>query len=193
MSKQISFDGMEPPKLTDRLFFAVLPDAGVKQSIAQLVQTLRRDQGLLGQPIDSEKLHVSLLPLGDYPELPQNLVAGVQRVAEALDVHSFTARLDRVCSFSGKPGNLPLVLRGNQGETGFIGLYAALLDAMQVVSNAALTVRNFTPHMTLLYGPKLADIEVEPIEWQVKDFVLLRSHINLGLPYEVLGRWSLRD
>jgi 2'-5' RNA ligase len=193
MSEQFSFSGMEPPKLTDRLFFAVLPDPVVTQGIVQLVQTLQREHGLHGQPIDPHKLHVSLLPLGDYPGLPQNLIASVQRVVDALEVHSFTARLDRVCSFSGKADHLPLVLRGSQGETGFIGLYAALLDVMQVASSAMLTVRNFTPHLTVLYGPKFPDAEVEPIEWHVSDFVLLRSHIGNGLPYDVLGRWRLRD
>ncbi len=193
MSEQFSFSGMEPPQLTDRLFFAALPDPAVTQSIVQLVQMLQRQHNLHGTPIESHKLHVSLLPLGDFPGLPENFVAAVEKVAGTLEVHSFTVRLDRVCSFSGKPGHLPLVLLGSQGETGFIGLYAALLDAMQVGRNTTLTVRNFTPHMTLLYGPKLADVEVEPIEWPVREFVLLRSHINMGLPYDVLGRWALRD
>lgn len=193
MSEQFSFDGMGPPTLTDKLFFAVLPDAAVTLSIASLVQVLRREHGVDGQAIEPHKLNVSLLPLGDYPGLPQSVVTATQRVAEAVSVHSFTIKLDRVCSFSGKPGSLPLVLRGHQGETGFIGLYAALLDAMHIGKNTAATVRNFTPHMTLLYGPKLPDTEVEPIEWHVKDFVLLRSHIGKGLPYDVLGRWPLRE
>jgi 2'-5' RNA ligase len=47
--------------------------------------------------------------------------------------------------------------------------------------------------MTLFYGSRLKDVAVEPLEWTVNEFALLRSDLGSGKPYEVLGRWALQN
>lgn len=192
MPEQFSFPGFESPKLTDRLFFAVLPDASSTAKIGKLAAEIRRSFGLHGKPIDGIRLHVTLLFLGDYAGLPRDVVAAVQDRAARLRVHSFTARFDRLSSFSGKPGHRPLVLLGSEDMAGFDELYLGLLQELNL-KRAAPPAKKLTPHITLMYDQYLADVDVEPIQWLVDEFVLLHSSIGTGRPYEVLGRWALQN
>ena len=51
---------------TDRLFFALFPDAEAAMQIAGLARSLREEHGLHGQPLREDRLHVTLHHLGDY-------------------------------------------------------------------------------------------------------------------------------
>ena len=72
---QILLPGFEPePQPKDRLFFAVLPDADACVQIQRLAQGLRAQHQLQGRTLDAARLHVSLLALGDYPDMPHALI-----------------------------------------------------------------------------------------------------------------------
>ena len=66
---------------TERLFFAVMPDAVTAARIAELADGLRGDHGLEGWPLACERLHVTLHHLGDYAGLPPGLLAKAQQAA----------------------------------------------------------------------------------------------------------------
>lgn len=194
MSEQFLLPGLEPPPVpTDRLFFAVVPDAAAVERITQLTRRISREHALHGKPIDTARLHITLLFLGDHAGLPDGVVAIAKQVAAMIKQPSFTAHFDHVMSFSGNPNHRPLVLLSDEGAAGLLNLYQALLTGLRGYSHLPSTrTANFTPHVTLLYDrvsvPKVA---IEPIEWQVRDFVLLHSRIGRGGSYEVLGRWPL--
>jgi len=139
------------------------------------------------------KLHVTLHFVGDFPDVSAQLVNALSNKAAAVNVPPFTASFHYASSFAGRPNHRPLVLRGGDGLAGLVGLYKALLDAALGGKVAPSVVQAFTPHMTLFYGSPLAHVDLEPIEWRVTEFVLLRSELRSGKPYEVLGRWALRS
>jgi len=194
MADQFSLDGFEPPaEPTDRLFFALLPDQAAAERVAGLTQQWRRDHGLAARPIPAERLHVTLHHLGDYLGVPTHIVAEASRVAAGLRISPFTIVLDHLATFSGKPGRLPLILRGRgHGVAEVSGLQAALEMALIRAGMAKGPRAGYTPHLTLLYGDRLVQEQaIDPIVWPVREFVLVRSLMGRA-NYTVIGRWPLR-
>ena len=188
MPDQLLFPGITAARpSTDGVFFAVLPDAGARVRIGDLTQGLREKYALTGRPL-AERVHVSLQGLGEYPSFPDDMVARAIEAAAAVTLAPFTVAFDRVMSFSGKPGQLPLVLRG-EGAAGITMLQQALGAAL---AKAGLRGGQSAPHLTLLYDARCIDEQpIEPIEWTVRQFVLVHSLLGKGA-YKSLGRWPLR-
>ena len=88
-------------------------------------------------------------------------------------------------SFSGKPGHLPLVLRG-EGAAGVTALQNALGNAL---AKAGLGARQSAPHLTLLYDARRIDEQpIEPIDWTVREFVLVHSLLGQD---ELYSAWQM--
>jgi len=198
MSQQSLLPGFEePPALTDRLFFAVLPDADAQQSMAALVAQLRSAHGLQSRAVLADRLHATLCVLGDYPGLPAGVLASAEKAAQAAaqTVAPFSASFDQVLTFmtrSRTSGRRPLVLTGGEGVVGLHGLYTALARAL-LKAGVAGNPSSFTPHVTLMYDECVVPAQgAAPVSWSVHELVLLHSRIGQNLPYAVLGRWPLR-
>lgn len=194
MAEQILLPGFEPePELTDRLFFAVLPDQAAIARIAQLSARLRSAYGLHGRALDAGRLHVSLCGLGDHPGLPQQLLAHAGRAADTVALAPFSVSFDSALTFANKSrasGGKPFVLCGGDGVAGLTALHQALALALRAAGLHGPL--NITPHLTMLYdGATIAPQAIEPVEWQVREFVLIHSRIGQNLPYTVLRRWPL--
>ena len=87
---QLSLTGFDAPsRPTDRLFFAIFPDATAAARIAQLAQHLRDEHGLKGRPLATERFHITLHHLGDYVGLPQSVVAAAGDAAVAVAMPPF--------------------------------------------------------------------------------------------------------
>jgi 2'-5' RNA ligase len=191
VSKQLSLTGLEAaPRPTDRLFFAIFPDAAAATRVAELAQHLRGEYGLRGKLLTTERFHVTLHHLGDYVGLPQDVVAMATEAAAGVAMPPFDVAFDRAVSFSGRPRSLPLVLSGGDGV-------AALRTFQQALGVGMMKARlrpekNFTPHMTLLYGDRaVTERNVETVGWTVREFVLV--HSLLGRTRHIpLARWPLR-
>ncbi len=182
----------EPPwrHLTDRLFFAIFPEAGAAARVARRSQTLRAQHGLKGKPLATERLHVSLHHVGDYAGLPQHIVAAACRVASSVAVRPFTVEFNGAASFRGRPGHQPFVLLGDDGVVGLQALQQRLGGALDAagLGHAAL---HYTPHVTLVYGDRfVSDRAVEPIRWAVHEFVLVHSLLGRS-KYMPLARFPL--
>ncbi len=198
MSSQILLPGFEPePTLTDRLFFAVLPDQPARVRIAAVLDQLRAAHGLRARPVAADRLHVTMAMVGDFPGIPGNLLARASQAAQEAVLASapFTASFDTALTFATRSrtsGRRPLVLGGGDGVTGLHALYRALSQSMR---KAGLTGNppNFTPHLTLMYDEAtVPEQAVGPVSWTVGELVLLHSHIGQNLPYAALGRWPLQ-
>jgi 2'-5' RNA ligase len=193
MPEQFSLTGFDAaPKPTDRLFFAIFPDAAAAGRIAQLAHHLRGRHGLKGRPLETGRLHITLHHLGDYPELRQDIVAAAIKAAATVVAAPFEVALDRVLSFSTRQGNRPFVLRGSDGVVALTAFQRDLCAALDRVGLGGGRARaQYTPHVTLLYDDVLvAERPVETLAWTVHEFVLV--HSLLGQTVHVpLGQWPL--
>jgi 2'-5' RNA ligase len=192
MSNQLSFDWLPAaPARTDVLFFAIRPEAAAASSLTGLACRLRDEHGLRGKPLATDCLHISLLGLGEYAGVPQGIVAAACEAAMIVAASQFDFTFDRVASFGGKKGNLPLVLYGGDGVAALMAFRKVLAAAMMKVGLVRAQSR-FSPHLTLLYGDrKVAEHPVAPVSWTVREFALVHSLYGQSrhIPLE---RWPLR-
>jgi 2'-5' RNA ligase len=194
MSQQASlFDFEPPPKLTDRIFFAIAPDAPTIADIGALTATLKAQHGMQGRPIADAKLHCTLCNLGDFAGMPDALIARALQAATQVAgaTPPFVASFDTAQTFVNRARNRPFVLTGGDGVTGVAALYRHLNSALHkagIPGNPA----SYTPHVTLLYDDMTVPPQgVTPVEWSVREFVLLHSHIGQARPYNVLARFRM--
>lgn len=192
MPFQPSLPGIDTPRPTDNLFFAIFPEAGAAESITRLAQDLSEKHGMNDEVFAAEHFHISLHHLGNFVGLPQDILAmaGKAAAAAAAVRPSFEVVFDRAMSFAGSPGNHPFVLCGTNGVAALTAFRQALGAAM---ARAGLKFRksHYTPHLTLLYdGRRITEQIIEPVAWTVREFVLVRSLLGRGI-YVPLARWTL--
>jgi 2'-5' RNA ligase len=169
-----------------RLFLAAVPDAEASARIQQLGQTLKRAHRFSGRLIDPDRLHISLLFLGEPSEYMVRIAC---EAAADVRVPPFEVRFDRSVSFQGRPGNRPFVLVGDDGLDGVRSLRRALGATLARKGLKRLARREFTPHITLLYAERSVDeYPIAPIRWTVNEFVLIHSMRG----HTHLARWALR-
>lgn len=155
---------------TDRLFFAVLPDAETAGQIAECTTRWRADHGLQGKPLKPEHFHVTLCHVADMPGAPrQDLIDALAERASMLSMPAFRVEFDRVMSFN----NGAFVLSGDESTIGLEVLQQRLSDALDPSPRPA---RRFTPHLTLLRDQRrIAEQPVERIGWTAREVVLVHS------------------
>ncbi|MET0332016.1 MAG: 2'-5' RNA ligase family protein [Dyella sp.] len=188
---QLSLAGFEAPQPTDRLFFAVMPDATTAAQIVELAQHLRTSLNLRGRVRPTSHFHVTLHHLGDYVGLPANELAQARAAAAGIAVHGFEVVFDHVVSFKAKR-NLPLVLRGQDRElAALIQLQQTLGQRMAACGLGRRVEQSFLPHLTLLYDDRAVDAQpIEPLRWRVDELLLVHSLLG-RTEHRVLGRWPL--
>lgn len=181
--------GLGEEKPSERLFFAVMPDAGTAAAIGALTRELAGREHLRGKPLAEERLHVTLHHLGDYAGLPPSLLARARAAAERLRMPAFEVRFDRVGTFGGRGRQLPCVLRGEEGVKGLFQLQRAL--ARRMAEQGITGDTRFTPHLTLCYSDAALPLQrIEPVQWRVQELVLIRSFLG-QTRYQLEGRWAL--
>jgi 2'-5' RNA ligase len=172
----------------ERIFFAALPDAATAARIHAMAQDLKTAHALGGTLTLPEHLHVTLFHLGDWITLPDEIVARAKDAAAQVVVVPFTVTFRRVESFRNRTGIFPFVLTDKDAAPWRplrVALGAALKGAG--LGGAVHLDDDFKPHVTLLRDDtRLKPVAVDPIEWTVRDFVLIHSllgkttHIHLA-------------
>jgi 2'-5' RNA ligase len=171
-----------PQPLTHRLFFAIRPPAG----IAALIGEVRDSLDERATPVADDRLHVTLLSLPEYEELPDGMADALAEMAAGIEAPRFRIILDRlICGAHSAllvPSEMPEGLR----------LFRERLGFTMIRSGFGLRLHNrFSPHVTLLYNNwRMFDEEIDPISWEVEDFALIHSHVGATRHVE-LGRWKL--
>lgn len=189
MGRQAFLPGFERP-VTDRLFFAIRPDAAAAARATRIAERLRSAFGLTGEPIAPERLHLSLHHLGDYTGVPRDIVARADEAASDLAARPFEVAFDRVASFPVRRPRRPLVLRGGEDRS-LTGFHAALGEAMRRRGLGRWVAPRFSPHVTLLYDAQCVTARpVEPVAWTVRELVLVHS-LHGQARHVALGRWPL--
>ena len=167
-----------------RLFFALWPDDSTRARLADWTQAIHRASG--GRAMRSENVHLTLAFLGSTDAaLRPSIVAAASRAAP----RRFTLRIDEPGYWRHNQIAWAGVHEVPPELTALVGdLRAALLGA-----SVPFDVKPFVAHITLVRkarpGFKLP--ELGPIDWPVRDFVLVRSVTGPdGSTYEVVQRWG---
>jgi len=172
---------------TQRLFFALWPDASTRDAIYKAGRRVIRVSG--GKPVRADNYHATLAFLGSV-----DAGAAVAARDAAAGVHGppFELRLDRF-GFWAKPrvvwlgaGQVPEAARR----------LAAGLTAALIARGLTPDPKPFVPHVTLVRKvSKPGDFgSVEPVAWPVTSFALVRSVTHPeGSQYSVLASWPLTD
>jgi 2'-5' RNA ligase len=167
---------------------AAVPDFDAAAKIYRVGGILKQAHRFVGKLVPRECLHVSLLFLGRGSEQVVRRACGA---VAGVRTTPFEVSFDRTASFRGRPGNRPFVLMGDDTLDRLKSLGQALdaaiaergldqkgigqkgLDQKGLDHRAR---RDFTPHVTLLYGDRAVDEQpVAPIRWTVNEFVLIHS------------------
>jgi 2'-5' RNA ligase len=177
------------PSRKERIFLAALPDEKTAARIHALAQTLKAEHGFTANLILPEHLHVTLFHLGDWAELPQEIVALAQDAASAVHVAAFDAVFKRAESFRNSTGVYPFVLTGDKGE--WRALHEALGTALKNTGLGGATRGEFQPHVTLTYDKvRVKPLAIEPVAWKAQSFVLIRSLLG-KTSHTHLKTWAL--
>ena len=145
--------------------------------------------GLRGQPLLTDRFHVTLHHLGDYVGLPNDIVAKGEAAGGALAHAPFEVAFDRAASFANRPGNNPFTLQGGEGVAALVAFQGAL--GLKMAGAALRPDKQFAPHITLLYDGQVVPAQaITPIRWTVDRFVLVQSKLG-QTQHIVLRSWDL--
>lgn len=173
----------------NRLFFALWPDDATRSATHDAAKQLKVKMQPGGYLSNADRYHITLLFLGDFVAHEQEQLAlqAASRVRSA----PFVLRLDRAGSF--KNAKIPWWLGPAEPPPELAQLYQAL--HAQLLEAKVLPERmKFVPHLTILRdaGQALPKTVIQPIDWRVQEFVLVRSRLDLKpMQYEILERWPL--
>lgn len=173
----------------NRLFFALWPDDAVRLAAHSAAKALKVKMQPGGHLAALERYHITLLFLGDF--VSEDNQAAAMDAAAGLRAAPFTLTLDQAGSF--KSAKIPWWLGPRQVPDALTRLYRGLYDQM-VEAHVVPERMKFAPHLTVLRdaGLALPKTGIEPIQWEIKDFVLVRSRLDLKpVRYDLLGRWPL--
>lgn len=182
--------GSRPVNRTARLFFALWPEALVRDAlVGQAAAGPVASPGVV--PTQAGNLHLTLGFLGNVPRerLPE-----VLELAADVRAAPFSFTLERLEHWPG-PGIYCLVPAAV--PPGLPSLARQLRTALR---GRGLPVddRPYRPHVTLCRKARAPDsqqvpLPVVPIDWLVSDFVLAESVDDTGRSvYRILGRWPLQ-
>jgi RNA 2',3'-cyclic 3'-phosphodiesterase len=170
-----------------RLFYALLPENGVRLALANLARDVARETG--GRAARAENLHLTLAFLGNVPQERIAELAEIgARAAEAaapfpLTLDALGVFRDAGVAWAG-PQAIPAGLR-------------RVFDVLRASLRAAVLPterRVFNPHVTLArrchHG--LAATVMEPLDWRVESIALMASEtLPEGARYRELASWPL--
>lgn len=167
-----------------RLFFALWPDEATRAALNRTGKWLHQHWG--GRRMRADTLHLTLAFLGATPAAQLDILLPQ---VESIRAEAFELALDQPgCWRHNRIGWLGL----RQPSPQLAGLVAALQAALRV-AGVGFDDRPYWPHVTLLRNTAGGEPpSCEPVQWPVRDFVLVASRTDAdGAHYEVVRRWSL--
>jgi 2'-5' RNA ligase len=173
------------------LYLALQPSPEAAAQALELTERLRREHGLSGKPVATNRLHVSLNHLGVFKSPPTAVMQKAVDVLGGLEGRPFTVAFNRVASW-GKGAVRPVVLWGEEGVIGVQTLYSDLNRELARHGMAPRREPPFEPHMTLLYDRgDLPETFVEPVSWRIEAFTLIHAVHGEGR-VDVVERFPLQ-
>lgn len=173
----------------NRLFFALWPDEATRAACAQAARDLKTRMQPDGYLLKPERYHITLPYLGDYVSPEQE--AAALKVAQLVSLPPFNLTLDQANSFRNR--EVPWYLAPLEVPAELTLLHDHLRDALKGAGVVVERMR-FVPHLTVVRNAtvQLPPTRIKPVEWQVREFVLVRSVLHdQPAEYQILGRWPL--
>lgn len=165
---------------TRRLFFALWPDAALREG---LVQRRRVLEARFPKRVPDHNLHLTVLFLGDQPA---ERLEVIEAAADAVRSPAFELLLDRLGWFK----RARVVWLGGAAPEAGRDLAEALVRGMHGLG-LDFDRRSWVPHVTLFRkvddGRNLPPVEA--LRWPVREFSLIESIPSR--PYQVLRTWWL--
>jgi RNA 2',3'-cyclic 3'-phosphodiesterase len=170
---------------TQRLFFAVWPDAATSNALATLAQQVAVESG--GRPTAPGNVHLTLAFLGDQP---RRIARELSAAAARISAPSFDLVLDSVDSWR----------KNAIAWAGVQSVPPPLMELQQKiarslsVSGLEAEERPFAVHVTLARRITVAVRHplAPPLVWHVTAFALVVSEPDVaGARYRVLSSWPL--
>jgi 2'-5' RNA ligase len=179
-------DPGETPSKYERLFFALWPEAALREQIVGCSKPIV--QAARGRAVTTENLHITLAFLGNV-DVSQR--ACIEEMAGAIDCPPFDVTLDHSGHWS---RSRVLCLMPADSPAPLSQLAEALQSGASACGLSLDDSRAYRPHLTLMrkvaFAPEVS--VVEPIHWSVSGFALLRSvPVPQGVRYDVLREWPL--
>lgn len=166
------------PSLQLNLFFAFLLGPFVASQAGQVAKTFRAKHRLTGRLIAEHRYHLSLL--GVHPDQLERAKAAAETIARL--VPPLEVYLDRIAKFGGGA----VVLHSYKRNDFLRQFRQELGEALELSGRSS-----FAPHVTLLYDDHpVAEESVEPVNWVVNKFFLIRSRVG-ETKHDRLGEWNL--
>lgn len=182
---------MRNPSVTPRpahvLFFAAIPPLEIKAQMAKAWQTFGTDE-----PFRHDMLHLSIYAVAGTDDLDPILIKRARQAAISLRTAPFTLCFDRLTTFSGDPGDYPLVVQTEKASHKLNDVAAELHAACRATGLTASRSAKITPHVTLAYGPGFSETRhlAKPILWAIDEITLIDS-LQGQSRHVSLGRWPL--
>jgi RNA 2',3'-cyclic 3'-phosphodiesterase len=187
--EQLSFGRAFDVKPRHRLFFGIWPDAEATGCLTRLMGRLRNDGIMPGEPVDSDRLHVTLHHLGDFvDQIPPSLVPAARMAAATVKMQPFDVAFDRVGGTRGQ-----FLLRTSD-EAAALKMFRQTLSVALIKAGLRRRVDSvFNPHVTLSYDfSDVPEQPIDPINWTVRQFVLVESLLGEHRHVE-RGRWPIQS
>jgi 2'-5' RNA ligase len=172
-------------KATQRLFFALWPDASTSRAFATLAQEVAVESG--GRPTAPGNSHLTLAFLGDQPG---SVASELRAAAAQISTPAFDLVFDRVETWR----------KNAITWAGVQDVPAPLAELHRAVSRSLLASglepdeRPFAAHLTLarrIETPVRRPL-APPLLWHVTAFALVESELSAaGARYRVLSSWPL--
>jgi 2'-5' RNA ligase len=170
-----------------RLFFALWPDEPTRIALAAAGEAAAAGAGIRGRRTPLERIHLTLLFLGDVDPAGEERV---RAVADAVRRPAFDLMLDQAGSF---PRSRVLWVGPRQAPAALTDLWLELRNGLTDL--AAEHNRDvLAPHVTCYrdIDRPVPIVPIRPIRWRADGFVLVHSTLGTPHRYHVVSQWPLQ-
>ncbi|MEO6172028.1 MAG: 2'-5' RNA ligase family protein, partial [Arenimonas sp.] len=170
------------------------PNTDVSEQLSLVADELRLANNLNGSWVSSERYHMTLHHLGQFPKVRPDLVSRAIAAANKIQAQKFDITLDQFMNFDSKIGKYPCVLTSESDSLELQKFWQLLKNNLFALKLGQHVTNSFKPSVTMLYSrqPVTTTLLVKPVNWQVSDFVLIESLVGKSEHIE-LGRWPLSN
>jgi len=170
-----------------RLFFALWPQPPLQAAMAAAASGIARSRALGGREIPPERLHLTLLFLGEVaPEVEKRVVAAAGRIV----ARPFDLTLDEAgCFFRSK-----VFWLGASRAPRKLGELADELRKAMAGVGLSPDRKELVPHVTCLRDIRhvIRPVPLAPMVWPVRGFALVHSTLGAQPEYHVVSHWPLQ-